>query len=153
MVFQAATVQTSKHDRTQEVLMRNNAFRKYMIALGALMLASTGGLVLLNVASPGLCPQYPLVGLPACVVMLGYFTLMFLALFVTDDPLGRWLFFLPAVLAFFTGVGFSITELTASGTQCPQLFGIPLPLCFTVPPMVGLMLFWGWNGTKRVKGA
>ncbi|MHA1547497.1 MAG: hypothetical protein ACTSYE_01055 [Alphaproteobacteria bacterium] len=129
--------------------MRNNANRTYMLGLGTAMLVVTTGLVVLNVSAPGLCPQYPLVALPACVVLLGYFALMLAALFVADARRGRWLFYVPGVLAFATGVGFTLNEIAAAGTQCPQLFGIPLPLCFTVPPAMGLMLYWAWSGTKR----
>ena len=81
--------------------------------------------------------------------MLGYFVLMFSALFIADDRLGRWLFYVPGALALATGVGFSIKEMTLAGAQCPQVFGIPLPLCFTAPPMVALMLYWAWSGANR----
>ena len=126
--------------------MRSNANRKYMLALGSLMLVGTGGIVLLNAASPGLCPRYPVIGLPACVVVLGYFGLMFSALFIADDRSGGWLFYGSGALALATGISFSLTELTLAGPQCPQVFGIPLPLCFTVPLMVALMLHWAWSG-------
>jgi len=131
--------------------MRNNTYRKYMLALGIVMLAATGGLVLLNAGSPGLCPPYPVIGVPACMVMLGYFVLMVSALFVPNDPLGRWLFYVPGALALATGLGFSLKEIVLAGDQCPQLFGIALPLCFTAPPMVALMLYWAWRGTKQAR--
>ncbi len=130
-----------------------NRFGKRMLVLGTVMLAATGGLVLLNARSPGLCPPYPVLGLPACVVMLSYFALMFSALFVSNPRLSRWLFFIPGGIALASGIGFSIKELVLAGTQCPQVLGVPLPLCFTAPPMVGFMLYWAWAGTKSAAPA
>lgn len=130
--------------------MLTNTYRTPILALAVLMLAGTALLVGVNAARPGLCPAYPLIGWPACIVVLIYFTAITAALFL-HGVAGQALFVTAALLTLVTGLGFSTLEITTAGHQCPQLFGIPLPLCFTVPPAVALMLYLAWRGRPARK--
>ena len=100
--------------------------------------------------SPGFCPAYPVLGVPACYVVLIYFSVVATTLYAAPTRKMQILFFAVGLLAIATGIYFSTLEIITPGPQCPRLFGIPLPLCFTVPPTMGLILFLGWR--DRISG-
>lgn len=125
--------------------MLRTRYRSSILILALVMLEGTVLLVINEARTPGFCPTYPVLGVPACWVVLVYFATMTVALFVAGAA-GATLFFVAGALAISTGLFFSTLEILTPGQQCPQLFGIPLPLCFTVPPMTGLMLWLGWRG-------
>ena len=101
--------------------------------------------IALNAQSPGLCPPYPGLGLPACVVMEVYFVLMLASLIVSNRRVGRAVFYAAGTIAFVSASAFSVREVLDIA-QCPRLFDIPLPMCFTVVPTVVLMLFLKFKG-------
>ncbi|QMU57435.1 MAG: hypothetical protein GKR98_03990 [Boseongicola sp.] len=128
--------------------MKSNRNRTYLMIIALLMLSGALILVAYNTATPGFCPTYPVLNQPACVIVSIYFAGMLGALSMTG-AVSVWLFYACTTLALFTGLGFSAFELTTDGHQCPQLWGIPVPLCFTVPPMMLLALFLGNDGRKE----
>ena len=132
--------------------MRDNRYKTPILVLGLLLTGGTILLVFNESQSPGFCPAYPVLGVPACFVVLTYFVLITSTVTVQDSAWSRIFFFGVGALAIATGAYFSTLEITTPGPQCPQLFGIPLPLCFTVPGTVALMLFLGWRGLPRRYG-
>ena len=120
-----------------------------MLTFGALLVSGTLLLVFNESQTPGFCPSYPVLGVPACYVVLVYFTIITTTLFLDDGAIVRILFYGTCALAIITGSYFSTLELITPGTQCPQLFGIPLPLCFTVAPTIILVLVLGWVGRPK----
>ena len=128
--------------------MYDNPFRPYLLTIGLFTITITLILVSKNTSTPGFCPTYPTLNLPACVVVLIYFIGVTVALLLPYERMSNTLFFTFGTLSILTGLYFSTVEITTPGQQCPQLFGIPLPLCFTVPPTLGLMMYLGWRGLK-----
>jgi len=78
--------------------------------------------------------------------MEGYFSLMLAALFIPDRRIGDVVFYLPAAVAFLSASTFAVEDMLDLGA-CPQLFGIPVPLCFTVVPSVAVMVFFRWKSS------
>lgn len=115
-------------------------YRNPIIIITLVMVFATTGLIIANASSPGFCPPYPLLGFPACVVMAAYFLIILMSQFVKNKSISNYMFYIPAILAFATGTFFSVKEIMGL-SHCPRVFDIPLPLCFTVIPMVGILLF------------
>ncbi len=114
-----------------------------------LLIAGATLLVFKDSQTPGVCPAYPVLDVPTCYIVLIYFLIVTATLYAAPSPKTQILFFAAGALAIATGLYFSTLEITTPGPQCPQLFGIPLPLCFTVAPTMGLVLFLGWLGLRR----
>jgi hypothetical protein len=99
---------------------------------------STLGLVYVEINTPGTCPSYFIAGLPACIVMGIYFTLM-LIFHLSDWKYTKISFYLISVVAFISASVFSIKEILGIGS-CPRAFDIPLPLCFAAWVMILITL-------------
>lgn len=127
--------------------MNAQRYGQALWAMAIFMVGSTVGLIWMNSQNPGLCPPYPLLATPACIVMEGYFALMLTALFIPDRRIGNVVFYAPATVAFLSASTFAIRDVLDLGA-CPQLFGIPVPLCFTVVPSVALMVFLRWKSSE-----
>ena len=120
---------------------------KSMVVISAVMVLGTTYLVFLNSASPGLCPAYPLIAIPACIVVDIYFIAILISLFFKSRA-ADFVFYTAASLAFLTSIYFSVNEIIASGS-CPRLFDIPLPLCFIVFPTMALLAHLKYHGSKN----
>jgi hypothetical protein len=125
--------------------MQERYFRQMVIISGIMVLATTF-VVFLNVRSPGLCPEYPVIGLPACMVVAIYFIAILASLFFKSRA-ANLIFYLATSLAFLTSIYFSVKEITGMGS-CPRLFDIPLPLCFIVFPTMALLAHLKYHGSK-----
>ncbi|MEM6997383.1 MAG: hypothetical protein AAF413_00570 [Patescibacteria group bacterium] len=108
-------------------------------AASSLLFLATLGLVVAEIFSPGVCPDYPLIGVPACYVMVVLFGLITFLVF-TKYNYSRHLFYPAWLIAFISSLYFSYGEL-ANIQDCPRAFGIPIPLCFLVPPSLALILW------------
>jgi len=124
-----------------------NTNQKSLLVVASMMILATGGLVAMNASSPGFCPNYPILNLPACWVMEGYFLIMLLALFIKDTTVSKVLYYVPGIIAFASGIMFSVKEIMDL-SQCPRLFDIPFPLCFSAPPVIALLLYLKYKGDK-----
>ena len=125
--------------------MQQRYFRS-MVIISAVMVLGTTFLVFLNAGSPGLCPQYPVIGIPACIVVDVYFIAILTSLFFKSH-VANLIFYTAASLAFLTSIYFSVNEIMVSG-NCPRLFDIPLPLCFIVFPTMALLAHLKYHGSK-----
>ncbi len=127
--------------------MNARPYHRTMVAITTFMVIGTTYLVVLNAQTPGLCPTYPLLGLPACIVVDVFFVVMLAALLVGS----RWSdhgLYGAATLAAATSIYFSARELLGLDS-CPRLFDIPVPLCFTVFPTMGLLMWLRYRGRAR----
>ena len=122
---------------------------KYINYTMILMVVATLGLVITELYIPGYCPNYPVFNVPACYVMLSYFSLMLLGQYMKRNS-GVYLLYTFGIIAFFSSLYFSYNELNDIA-HCPQAFNIPIPLCYTVYPIMGLVIFWKIRSRKLEK--
>jgi hypothetical protein len=125
-----------------------NKYRLPLIIIALFMVLSTAGVIFIEIKNPGFCPPYPFIGLPACMVMIVYFLFMLLSLFVKERKLSKYLFYILGIIALISAIVFSVKEIMDL-SQCPRLFDIPLPLCFTVVPMLVLLLYLKMKGELK----
>lgn len=104
----------------------------------ALMILSTGSLVFGEIKSPGTCPSYFNTGLPACIVMEGYFILMLIFQLV-ESKYSNFLFYFFGGIAFISASIFSMKEIM-NIDHCPRMLDIPFPLCFGAWILIGTAL-------------
>jgi hypothetical protein len=128
--------------------MRERYF-KLMVAISAFLVIVTTGLVVINARSPGFCPPYPVIGTPACIVVDVYFATILGSLFI-NSRWSDWAFYGATTLAFLTSVFLSAKEIMGL-SQCPRLFDIPLPLCFTVFPTMALLAYLKYRGRASIE--
>lgn len=102
-------------------------YRQWIIYLSLVSIAVTLWLVYSEIRSPGHCPPYPGIGVPACFMVLLFFGLVLLSQYVSKPGTNKLLFHLGAIPGLFTAVWFSVHQVQGA-MQCPQLLGIPL--CF-----------------------
>ena len=91
-------------------------------AVGAML---TGWLVLSELVREPTCP--PLLGIPACYVVLAGYLAALAGAWAIDISAGRGVFLLGAGVVTVVGIWFSINELTGA-LECPTFEG--LPMCF-----------------------
>jgi hypothetical protein len=120
---------------------------KSMVTILVFMVIGTTVLVILNTHSPGLCPPYPIIGAPACIVVDLYFAAILGSLFFKSQ-LSDIIFYIATGMAFLTSVFFSAKEIMDL-SRCPRLFDIPVPLCFTVFPTMVLLAYLKYRGHTK----
>lgn len=79
-------------------------------------------------------------------MLLNLLALSLAALFIPDRRIGNMVFYAPATVAFLLASTFAVRDVLDLGA-CPQVFGIPVPLCFTVVPSVAVMVFFRWKSS------
>jgi len=75
--------------------------------------------------TPGFCPPYPVLGIPACFVVSFYFALVLVSQFVKNRATSNLLFQVGALAGLATAIWFSVNHALGN-IQCPILFGIPI---------------------------
>lgn len=106
--------------------MKNRA-RTWSISISSLGILATLWLSAHELKSAGHCPPYPLLGIPACYLVMVFFLLVFGAQFVKDKKAASVIFYSGALAGFGTAIWFSTNQVLGAA-QCPVEFGIPL--CF-----------------------
>ncbi len=84
-------------------------------------------LVINELIEPGYCPRYPVVEIPACYLVLVFFSIVYSASFVSSIQLANLMFYTASILGIATAVWFSVNHLL-NRLQCPVL--LEIPLCF-----------------------
>ena len=103
-------------------------YRSWIILVSAASLLLIPWLVYNELATPGYCPPYPMLGLPTCYVMPVFLLLVLASQFVRQSALSSLLFQSGVIAGLATAIWFSVNHVIGN-VQCPLLFGIPL--CFS----------------------
>ena len=119
--------------------MKNRLIRIFSI----LGIISSLLLVINEIRTPCYCPSYPLIGVPACYLVLGYFSLVFLS---TLGKGSRILFLIGSIGGLLTAIWFSTNQLLGNA-ECPVFLSIPL--CFVALATFGIILFLGINKVRK----
>jgi uncharacterized protein with PQ loop repeat len=77
--------------------------------------------------SPGFCPRYPIIGIPACYLVLVFFILVFVVRYIKGKRVAQIIFWTVCIAGILTAAWFSTSHLLGN-LQCPVLLNIPL--CF-----------------------
>jgi len=96
-----------------------------IVGFAAVGVMLTGWLVLSELVREPTCP--PLLGIPACYVVLAGYLAALAGAWAIDTSAGRGVFLLGAGVVTAVGIWFSINELTGA-LECPTFEG--LPMCF-----------------------
>ena len=96
-----------------------------IVGFAAVGVMLTGWLVLSELVREPTCP--PLLGIPACYVVLAGYLAATAGAWAIDTSAGRAVFLLGASVVTVVGIWFSINELTGT-LECPTFEG--LPMCF-----------------------
>jgi hypothetical protein len=96
-----------------------------IVGFAAVGVMLTGWLVLSELVREPTCP--PLLGIPACYVVLAGYLAALAGAWAIDASAGRAVFLLGAGVVTVVGIWFSINELTGA-LECPSFEG--LPMCF-----------------------
>jgi hypothetical protein len=124
-----------------------NVYQRWIMIVAVMFFVPTCYLIYLNLQNPGFCPPYPLIGLPACVVIAVYFAMILVSLIIKDERVSSYVFFIPALLGLGSGILFSTKQIIGL-SYCPTLFEIPLPLCFTAVPAFAVLLYLKYREKK-----
>ncbi|MBN2718382.1 MAG: hypothetical protein JXX14_21235 [Deltaproteobacteria bacterium] len=114
--------------------------RPQLIALiiGAVSFLLSCELVHIQITAPPFCP--PLFGLPACYLVLALYGVVSA---VTPLPISihtNRIYFAATGTGLAIAIWFSFRQLTGLG-HCPQLFGVPVPLCYASLISFGLLAY------------
>lgn len=93
-------------------------FDKYINFILIFMVLATTSLVVAEIQSPGFCPPYPILRIPACMVMLAYFLIMLLGQNM-KGKIGKYVFLIPTIIAISSATYFSYNEIMDLG-HCPS---------------------------------
>lgn len=118
----------------------HDRFRTIQVVITGALVVSGVGLVAMEMRRPGFCPTYPVLDIPACYVMGLLFLWMFIANFIEQRRAEIAIYFGSGLLALTSSTFFSTQAFLGVG-YCPEVFGIPLPLCFVVPPVLIASLY------------
>ncbi len=110
--------------------------RQSILALGGLGIVFSLWLVYSEIVYGNTCPPYPLLGIPACYMVLGFFTLIVLSQHIKKYE--RPLFLTGALMGLLTAIWFSISQVIGTA-ECPKLLGIPL--CFVAGITFFVLIF------------
>jgi len=111
------------------MVIMNNKFRPWIIFLSAFGLLITLIVVINEFRTPGFCPCYPLLNVPACYMVSVFFTVVLGSQFIKDARTSSVIFFSGTIVGLVTAIWFSTKQILGTGL-CPILFGIPIPLCY-----------------------
>lgn len=100
-------------------------YRKWIIVLVLVSLPLGLWLIFNELKTPGYCPPYPVVGIPACFVVSFYFALVLVSQLVKNRTLSSILFNVGAIAGLATAIWFSVNHAQGN-VQCPIIIGIPL---------------------------
>lgn len=105
----------------------HNKYRKWIIYVVLVSLPFGLWLNYKELVSPGFCPPYPVLGIPACFVVAFYFALVLVSQFVPNRSFSTLLFYVGAIAGLATAIWFSVNNALGN-LLCPVLFG--LPICY-----------------------
>jgi len=105
--------------------MKQSHYRKWIIGLVLISLPFGSWLIYNELKSPGFCPTYPVLGIPACFVVSFYFALVLVSQFVKNRTTSNLLFQFGALAGLATAIWFSVNNVLGN-VQCPILIGIPI---------------------------
>lgn len=121
----------------QKMFFSQGKFGKWMIFLAIAGLLTTVYLVVVELIQGDYCPEYPLIRIPACYLVLLYFGLVVTALFIKNIRLARIMYYSGTIAGLVTATWFSASHLLGT-SQCPIIIGIPL--CFVAFLTFGALL-------------
>jgi hypothetical protein len=122
--------------------MKNRA-RTWSISISSLGILATLWLSANELNTAGHCPPYPLLGIPACYLVLVFFSFVLGAHLVNDKKISSLMFYSGALAGLGTAIWFSINQILDTA-HCPVELGIPL--CF-----VALLTFTTLIVLRRIK--
>jgi hypothetical protein len=102
----------------------NKTWIKILSIIGILV---SSALIIQEIQTPCYCPPYPLIGIPACFLVLAFFSLILSSQYIKGQNLSLGLFWGGTIIGFLTAIWFSTNQLLGFA-KCPQWFSIPL--CF-----------------------
>ena len=105
--------------------MPNNSYRRWIIYLSTASMLVTLWLVYNELKTPGFCPPYPGLGIPTCILVLVFFSLVLGSQFMKPGKLQAIAFQAGAIAGLATAIWFSVHQALGKA-QCPELFSIPL---------------------------
>ena len=100
-------------------------YRKWIIVVVLVSLPFGLWLIYNELKTPGFCPSYPVLGIPACFVVSFYFALVLVSQFVKNRAISNLLFQVGAIAGFATAIWFSVNHAQGN-IQCPIVIGIPI---------------------------
>ena len=100
-------------------------YRKWIIVVVLASLPFGLWLIYNELKTPGFCPTYPVLGIPACFVVSFYFALVLVSQFVKNRVFSNLFFQVGAIAGFATAIWFSVNHAQGN-IQCPILLGIPI---------------------------
>ncbi len=113
-------------------------YRSWIITISIIGILATIGLVINELIRSQYCP--PLLGIPACYLVLTFFILILISQFIKDIKISSIMFFVGIELGLATSIWFSVNQLLGR-VYCPTLFNIPL--CFVSFVTFVVLLFFG----------
>ena len=102
-----------------------NKYRKWIIGVVLVSLPFGLWLIYNELKTPGFCPPFPVLGIPACFVVSFYFALVLVSQFVKNRTTSNLLFQVGTLAGLATAIWFSVNHALGN-SQCPILFGIPI---------------------------
>jgi len=102
-----------------------NKYRKWIIVLVLVSLPFGLWLIYNELRTPGFCPPYPVLGIPACFVVAFYFALVLVSQIIKNRTISNLLFQVGAIAGLATAIWFSVNHALGN-VQCPVLFAIPI---------------------------
>jgi len=99
--------------------------------------------------TPGYCPPYPVLRIPACFVVSFYFILILVSQFIHHRTVSQVLYHFGTFAGLATATWFSLSQLQGNAI-CPILFSIPLCYAAFVDflALITLNLVWRINERK-----
>jgi hypothetical protein len=115
----------------------NNRARTWSISISSLGVLAALWLSVNELNTAGHCPPYPVLGIPACYLVLVFFLLVLGSHFVKDKKIDSFVFYFGALAGLGTAIWFSTNQLLGTA-RCPIEFGIPL--CFLALPTFATLI-------------
>ena len=100
-------------------------YRTWIIVVVLVSLPAGLWLIYNELTTPGYCPPYPVLGIPACFVVSFYFALILFSQFVKNRALSNLLYQVGAIAGLATAIWFSVNHAQGN-VRCPILFAIPV---------------------------
>ena len=107
--------------------MKDSILKKQIVAISILGLVITSILVGNQIDCGCYCPNFPIVNIPACYVVFGFFLLILISAFIGSTRTSKILFYFTTFAGLLTATWFSTNHILGI-IQCPVWWGIPL--CF-----------------------
>lgn len=105
--------------------MMRSKYRKWIVLLVLVSLPFGMWLIFNELKTPGYCPPYPVLGIPACFVVSFYFALVLISQFVQNRTISNLIFQVGAIAGLATAIWFSVNH-SLGNLHCPIVVGVPI---------------------------